>query len=350
MAKREGVSGWHSMRKEELIRALANASRRTKKQGSDQPALTATNGHQSKASRLSSAQRQARTRIDDLRSRLSTLKNIATDRVGAVPSDRTERLVLMVRDPYWLQAHWDLSPQSVERARTALGHNWHAARPMLRLFRVLEDGSSVPYRDIAIHGGVNHWYVDVSDPPQKYRAEIGYRSGESEFYCLSRSNTVTTPLPGSTDAIGGGWGDVAENADRIFAMSGGYSERGTSMELQQLLEERLKCRLGRPTETRFGNGAGSLYLDREELRFAIDCEIIIYGATSPHAHVTVEGEPVNLRTDGTFAVRLPLPDRRQVIPVVASAPDGVEQKTIVLGLERNTKELEPMLRDSSHQS
>jgi hypothetical protein len=39
-----------------------------------------------------------------------------------------------------------------------------------------------------------------------------------------------------------------------------------------------------------------------------------------------------------------------VIPVVASAPDGVEQKTIVLGLERNTKELEPMLRDSGHQA
>src|SRR5690606_11395952 len=108
-----------------------------------------------------------------------------------------------------------------------------AARPMLRLYRVLDDGSSVPYRDIAIHGGENHWYVDVADPPQKYRAEIGYRAGESHFYCLSRSNTVTTPIPGSTDAISGSWGDVAENADRIFAMSGGYSDRGTSLELQQ---------------------------------------------------------------------------------------------------------------------
>jgi hypothetical protein len=349
MAKKEGVAGWHSMRKEELIKALASASRKTKRQTGKSAPSTTTNGHDPKSRLLTPAQRQTRTRIDALKSRLTALKNIATSAENGKTGEKVDRLVLMVRDPYWLQAHWDLTAPSVERARTALGHNWHAARPVLRVYRVLEDGSSVFYRDVMIHGGVNHWYLDVADPPQRYRAEIGYRAGESQFYCLSRSNTVTTPIPGSTDAMNGGWSDVAENADRIFAMSGGYSERGTSLELQQLLEERLKCRLGRPTETRFGNGACGLYLDREELRFAIDCEIVIYGATSPHAHVTVEGEPVTLRSDGTFAVRLPFPDRRQVVPVVASAPDGVEQKTIILGIERNTKELEPMLRDSNHQ-
>src|SRR5690606_28723753 len=65
-------------------------------------------------------------------------------------------------------------------------------------------------------------------------------------------------------------------------------------------------------------------------------------------HVTVEGEPVSVRPDGTFAVRMHFPDRRQVVPVVASAADGVEQKTIILGIERNTKELEPMVRGANH--
>lgn len=345
MAKQAGVTGWHSMRKEELIQALAKRSPRGNHRGGKAKA----NGHAEPPPRMTAAKRRSKARIEALRSRLSAMKNIATEEEGKQPHrpQPTDRLVLMVRDAYWLQAHWEIRRSSVERARTALGQNWHAAHPVLRVYRMNEDGSSHLHREITIHGGVNHWYVDVADPPSGYRAELGYRAGEDSYYCLCRSSVVTTPAPGSTDAVSGNWGDVAENADRIFAMSGGYSERGTSMELQQLLEERLQCRMGRPTETRFGNGAGGIEDDREELRFAIDAELVIYGATNPHAHVTIEGEPVALRPDGTFAVRLHLPNRRQVVPVVASAPDGVEQKTIVLGIERNTKELEPVVRDAN---
>jgi hypothetical protein len=44
-------------------------------------------------------------------------------------------------------------------------------------------------------------------------------------------------------------------------------------------------------------------------------------------------------------VRLSLPDRRQVIPIVASSYDGVEQRTTILAVERNTKVMEPRVRD-----
>jgi hypothetical protein len=40
-----------------------------------------------------------------------------------------------------------------------------------------------------------------------------------------------------------------------------------------------------------------------------------------------------------------LPDRRQVIPVVATTKDGVEKRTIVLAIERNTKTLDPVIRE-----
>lgn len=251
----------------------------------------------------------------------------------------------MVRDPYWLHVYWELTPRSVERAQTSLGQKWHAAQPVLRLYRVVEEGDGKLEREIQIHGGVSNWYVDVKDPPSTYRLEIGY-SAYGEFYCLARSNSVTTPPAGSAETVDSNWRDVAENVDRIFAMSGGYSPHGTSLELQELLEERLHRRLGRPTQTRFGSGAASSNGDCE-LRFAIDAELVVYGATSPDAHVTIKGEPVTLAPDGTFAVRLNLPDRRQVIPVVANSADGVEQKTIILGVERNTKELDMLVRDPS---
>jgi hypothetical protein len=81
------------------------------------------------------------------------------------------------------------------------------------------------------------------------------------------------------------------------------------------------------------------------LRFCVDAELLVYGLSHPNAHVTLQGEPVLLRPDGSFVVRMTLADRRQVIPVVASSADGLEQRTIILAVERNTKVLEPRIRD-----
>ena len=78
----------------------------------------------------------------------------------------------------------------------------------------------------------------------------------------------------------------------------------------------------------------------------VDAEMIVFGQTDATAYVTLGGEPVKLRSDGSFAVRLPLPDRRQVLPIVASSADGVEQRTTVLAVERNTKVMEPLIRES----
>ena len=61
--------------------------------------------------------------------------------------------------------------------------------------------------------------------------------------------------------------------------------------------------------------------------------------------MTLQGEPVQLRADGTFTVRFSLPDSRQIIPAVAASADGIEERTIVLAVERNTKELEPMIHE-----
>ena len=75
--------------------------------------------------------------------------------------------------------------------------------------------------------------------------------------------------------------------------------------------------------------------------------VTLDGQPVPDAHVSLAGEPVKIRPDGSFTVRLSMPDRRQVLPVVASSADGVEQRTIVLAVERNTKFMEPMIREAN---
>ncbi len=242
MAKEHGISGWHAMRKDELVTALVKVARRksSAKRASTKRAPDDKNGsargQATPRPPLEKPRTSPRTkkRIMQLQSKLERVKNLASDPREAANSQ--DRLVVMVRDPYWLHAYWELGQQSVERARVALSQAWHGAKAVLRLYNVADDGNSSVIRDIEIHGGVRNWYVDVQDPPQSFRLEIGYRALDGSFYCLARSNTVTTPPAVTSDALDDNWVDVAENADRIYAMSGGYSPQGQARNCRSCLK------------------------------------------------------------------------------------------------------------------
>ncbi len=343
MARQNGVAGWHSMKKEELIDALVVIARKRNLETRQPGNGHATNGRDVQLGTQTPA--HVRKSLEQLHQKLANLKNLAHSAKPISSEVKDDRLVVMVRDPYWLHACWDLSQRSVDRAQVAMGPRWHTAQPTLRVIRIMEAGTSKIERDITIHGGVSNWYVDVNEPPCSFRMEIGYLSADGMFYALARSNSVQTPPAGSSDAVDENWSDVAQNADMIYAMSGGYSPQGTSRELQELLEERLRRPLGSPMHTRFGNGAAALLQEDESMALAVDAEVIIYGATNKHSHVTLKGAPVQVRPDGTFSAKIKLPELRQVIPIVASSCDGVEQRTVILAIERNTKIMEPVVRD-----
>ena len=369
MAKKKNIPGWQAMRKEELIKALVKQSRANGsangKIASCKPLDTAVNPRSStngkkhhsalpdETRQLQNAKKQVRSpqleeRFTEIKERLAHLKDLSEkSEVGKVPPAK-DRLVVMVRDPFWLHAYWELTRKSIERAKVAMNHCWHSAKPILRLSEVHRDGEKVAarvaVRDIEIHGGVHNWYIDVHEPPKTYQLEIGYLAANGNFFPLARSNVVTTPTVGAKDTFDKNWADVAKEFDRIYAMSGGYAEPETRGELKEVLEEQLHRPMGDPMATQFGLGASGK-MGGEPFQFEVDTELIIHGVTDPNAHVTLHGEPVRLRSDGTFAVRFHLPDRRHILPVVASSRDGAEQRTIVLSLDRNTKIMEPLLRD-----
>lgn len=357
MAKRKRVPGWHSMRKEELIKALLKQSRAENRNGKPKSRKSASAGSRSRTnaattgSREKTARRKARVeqRLQEIRQQLAESKDLALKAEQLSNGAAKDRLVVMVRDPFWLHAYWELSRRSIQRAQAALGHDWHVSRPVLRVFEAIRDGTTNAgkrlLRDIEVHGGVSNWYVDVQDPPKSFQLEIGYRAGE-RFLSLARSNRVTTPQAGAGDAFDRNWSEVAKDFDRIYALSGGYTDPEASVELKEVLEEHLHRPMGSPMETRFGPGAAAA-LDAmvPPLALQVDTELIVHGQTAPDAHVTLRGEPVHLRSDGSFAIRFSLPDRRHVLPVVASSPDGGQQRTIVLAVDRNTKVMDPVIRE-----
>jgi hypothetical protein len=261
-----------------------------------------------------------------------------------------DRLILMVRDAYWLHAHWDITRQTVERAKVSLAENWHTVKPILRLLKMDDSGTTsnaeTVFRDIEIHGGVRNWYIEVEGPPSRYRILMGYLSSSDRFYELARSNTVSTPVPGGKEASDDHWADIAKDAERIYSMSGGYGDDTQTGDLTEVFEERLKRTMDADVLSQFGSGAEGSLKRHKHFHFDVDAELIVFGSTHPEAHVSVGTEPVKVRTDGSFSIRLPLPDRRQVLPATAKSRDGVDEQTVVIAVERNTKIMEPLSLDS----
>ena len=355
MAKQHGVAGWHAMRKDQLIRALVRRARSAAaKNGGVGPADVLATG--SAAARGSAPAAVAvpdpevARRIAETRARLARAKDLATPPENTRGARVTrDRMVLMVRGPHWMHAFWELTPRSVLRAQAALGQEWHGARPTLRVLRIdsglRTTASEQVVRDIAVHGGVKNWFIDVRDP-MRCRVEIGYLTVTGRFLALARSNAVTTPSASQGDTLDAHWGDVVRDCDRIYAMSGGFSPENNSTELQELFEERLRRPMAPPAATRGESAEAGEADGGPEFQLEVDAEMIVYGATEPGAVVTLQGEPVKVQPDGTFRVRVDLPNKRQVLPIIATTPNGATRQMVVMAVERNTKSLEPCGREA----
>jgi len=372
LAKQHGVAGWHAMRKDQLIRALVRKARtRPPVAAAARSVAVAVRagrpaGQHERPKANGSFLRGAPTgvlprtevpiqdpavalRLQQARERLIKAKNLATPPEGGrSPRPVRDRMVLMVRGPHWLHVFWELTARSIARAQAALGQEWHGARPMLRLIE-LESGlnaspSERVVREIAVHGGVKNWFIDIREP-HRYRCEIGYLGVSGRFHALVRSNAVTTPTSPQGDTLDSHWGAIVDDCERIYAMSGGFSAEHSSTELQELFEERLRRPMGPPPARSSGAEDDEGEAGVAPFELEVDAEMVIFGVTQPGAYVTLQGEPVRVHADGTFRVRVEMPNRRQVLPVVASTADGHSRQTVVMAVERNTKSMGPAGRD-----
>lgn len=366
-AKSLGIAGFNSMVKEDLIKAIARALKKkakerekakaTKVKPAPAPSPSVNGKHHSNGKPTpATAAPLAIPKKAKVEPAKKSEPAVAVNPSGTPPrhlqgGHSKDRIVVVVRDPYWVHAFWELTHQSVQRAEAALGQDWHGAKPILRICDVsAQDTTSTAeriVRDIEVHGGCNNWYVEVAQPPKSYRLDIGYLSKRGQFYVLARSNVVTPPKAGVSDSIDENWSETdAKQADRLYAMSSGYdSSSGDKGALKDFLEERFRRPLhsvSLPPPVMPAPGGKN-----PKFFFHMDAEMIVFGRTSVGARVTVQGEPVKLRPDGTFTMRYSFPDGRQILPAIAESLDGTEERKIVLAVERNTKELEPLVHDGN---
>jgi hypothetical protein len=100
------------------------------------------------------------------------------------------RLRLLVKDPQWLFAYWDVDPRALETLRADLGERASAlAQLTLRVFEDRNGGAST----FLLPQDARTWYVPTRSAGRAYRAEVGVMLPSGEFRSLARSNSVVAP-------------------------------------------------------------------------------------------------------------------------------------------------------------
>ncbi len=295
----------------------------------------------------------------------------------------TGRLFLTARDPHWLYAYWDLSWQQMAdyRGQSSDGRI---------LLRVFEKNHSAVAQEFTMGHDSRNWYIPVNKAATSYSADLGFWKQDGSFQVINRSREATTPPDTiSTDTtarfvtipidisfrelfglIKGHMRDGEQLADALHRLQlagfrfpfklgleigpwtddqaaalerilGGDILRRINMgsfEISEWLRRRLQEELSSGMFSAFSPAGSSWHGQPEKgFWFAVNAELIIYGATEPDAKVTIDGKEVKLRSDGTFSFHYAFPDGQYRLPVVAVSGAGDDERAVELSFERKTR-------------
>ena len=307
------------------------------------------------------------------------------ENLGELPdSYGTGRLFLAARDPHWVFAYWDFTGAQLADFRRRSSDN----RVVLRLF---EQNHRAPLEEVTLAHDARNWYLPAPKAAASYHAELGYWQPDGHFHVVSRSRETTTPPAGLsadttarfasipvdlpfTELLGmvrthlHGGERLAEALQRLqaegfqfpfrvdielgpwTAAQGAAVQRAVGGDVLRTTKigsldfsEWLRRRLLEETSSGLSSGfspSGASWSGQPQpgqFWFAVNAELIIYGATEPDAKVTVDGKPVTLRSDGTFSFHYALPDGKYQLPVVAISGKTGERRQAALQFERRTQ-------------
>ena len=295
----------------------------------------------------------------------------------------TGRLTLTARDPNCLYANWDLTGEQ-QRHYNALSADRHF---VLRVY--LEQPAGTPAVEVRLHPESRHWFVHVEQAGRRYAAELGYYQADRQWRTIAVSDSVPTPTerpaeantvsfatlhwkspqpvprqssqasaspvpgapltpapmppppfvtrrsrfekdtpPGSMAALPAEWQAPSEFVRSLTRQherdipSPNPIQHETVAPVQPPMTLSSSMEGGPP--------------ERKGFWLTLNAELVIYGATTPDARVSLGGQLIRLRPDGTFSYRFALPDGMYELPINAISPNG-EARHAELSFSRGTR-------------
>jgi hypothetical protein len=279
LAKSAGLTGYSAMKKAELVDALAAARKKasakepatkaaTKKTTAKKPAgRAAAKKPAARRTTRKAAPKKRAGRTEDLeaqtgrglaprtRRAFTAYRTLGEQRIKAskyylgvqetpdiddgymFPATYGEDLVvLMVRDPYWLFAYWEFSPDLNDNLIARLGEETvRDSRLVLRVYDVTgaDADNPVSYHDIDVAPGARDWYINVTHVESDYCVDIGLILPDGSFVVIARSNRVSLPPIGPSAEVDERWVTI-ESLREIYSLeergptsgSGGWGSGG----------------------------------------------------------------------------------------------------------------------------
>ena len=371
VASRYGISRYSRMRKEQLLEAIQVAQ--------SSPATPVSVQHQAIQEDLGAQEQVEAAKFEVGQDDVAILAAV-DEEIGELPEGYGEsRIVLMPRDPQWAYAYWDVPNEHKAQLRNQGGQQL-----ALRLY----DVTDIDFDTQASHGVqefpcdemAREWYVAIPVSDRDYLVEIGYRCGDGRWLALARSAPVRVPPTYPSDWVEDqfitvDWDldlrgqqvatlvppthqaattAVADHAvyDQVFGLAEGAEAMRVagslygSMQQVPKHEEVLSSYVfpsgvglwAIPTLSGVGFSASAAPIRPRQFWLVADAELIVYGATEPDATVTIGGEPIQLRSDGTFRYQMSFQDGVIDYPIMAVAADGEQSRSIHMTFTRETPE------------
>ncbi len=316
---------------------------------------------------------------------------------GQLPeSYGTEHLLLAARDPHWLYAHWDLTREQ-QRAYNARSRDQHL---ILRVYLEAPEGAPIQELHVqpesrhwfvhVPHGGRRYvaqlgfyqadgrWFtistsgatitppdtasadtsaafatIPIEVPMSRLLSLVKGAARESAPLAealerLRRERKLDLPsLKELTSAEPSRWTPEQERAlAQVISMDEVRRVWMGSMEITELIRRQAVQEMasmqaaGAAVEWPTSPGAVSspAPLPAEKgFWFAVNAELVVYGATEPDARVTIAGREIRLRPDGTFSCRFALPDGNFELPIVAVSADRTDGRAAEMNFSRQTR-------------
>ncbi len=252
-----------------------------------------------------------------------------------------DKIVLQVRDPWWLHAYWEVRSQTVEGIRGNVGNKFDGARSVLRVYDVsfirFNGKNAHRYFDIDISLDANSWYIDAGIAGRSWIVDIGFRLKDGTFILIARSNAVTTPTDGPSWMTDEEWMIPEDKFAALYGMGFGFG--AVSSPGKKGWTQRFKMPISSPGLFSLSSPVRWQKPQKRQrgFWFKVDTELIVHGATEPDAKVMVSGHPVELNRDGTFMLRFHLPNGIKTVPVVAQSADGIDTLSATPVVSRETR-------------
>lgn len=143
------------------------------------------------------------------------------------------KLVFMVRDPYWGFAYWEITKEVFDQYQLV------DKEMFIRVYDITSTDkvdSADSFFDVKIEGNTSNWYIKLPKANRKYVADYGFFK-ETYYVSLLRSNVAISPRDDISDQTDAEWSLTDDQFRKILKASGADQmfEQIGSQELMKFL-------------------------------------------------------------------------------------------------------------------